>query len=88
MQTSTLPPALASLQSLSDPPPAGKPNILGTPLPELETFVEKNGLPKFRAQQIFHGIFRESRVRDSELWTADPNREDLHRTPGREEFVC
>jgi len=58
MQSATLHPALASLQSFSEPPPAGKPNILGTPLPELTTFVEKHGLPGFRAQQIFHGIFR------------------------------
>ena len=58
MASAKLHPALADLISFSAPPPAGKPNILGTPLAELRTFVEENGLPGFRAQQIFHGIFR------------------------------
>ena len=58
MQSTPMHPALATLQAFSEPPPEGKPNILGTPLPELTTFVEKHGLPGFRAQQIFHGIFR------------------------------
>jgi 23S rRNA (adenine2503-C2)-methyltransferase len=50
--------ALDALDALSAPPPEGRPNLLGVPLPELERFAEAAGEPKYRARQIFQGIFQ------------------------------
>lgn len=49
--------ALESLDALSAPPPDGRPNLLGVPLEELERFVVQAGEPKYRAKQIFSGLF-------------------------------
>ncbi|MBC7795040.1 MAG: 23S rRNA (adenine(2503)-C(2))-methyltransferase RlmN [Clostridia bacterium] len=50
--------ALESLDALSAPPPDGRPNLLGVPLEELERFVTTANEPKYRAKQIFTGLFQ------------------------------
>jgi 23S rRNA (adenine2503-C2)-methyltransferase len=60
-------PVLAALDALSLPPPAGKPNLLGTDLEELARFAVAAGEPRFRGEQIFSGLYQKAATSFSEL---------------------